>query len=853
MLILNAIPFGKWIANEQSMFFGLSQDFRFALRGFIKSPLFSLVAVLSIGLGIGANAAIFSLLDQVLLRPLPVAHPERTYLLDLPGGRIGATFNDFAFSHVAYRKLRQGNAAFDHLVALFSSDANLSYRGRSETVPVAIVSGNFFAANGLSAAHGRLLTDEDDRRRNAHPVIVLSYGFFERRFGGDPAIVGQTVRLNAQPYQVVGVAPRGFAGLELENVPYLYVPLSQKTQITTTWDGMDDPNFYFLHVYGVLKPGLDPRQAKANLDSLLPPILEDEVKNFPALGERGRRGILAKRFQLLPAGTPLLSDREVLSQSFYLLFAIVALVLLIACANVANLLMARASSRVREIAVRMALGAGQGRIARQMLVESLLIGLSGGVLGLILSIWILDGIMSFQAGTPTTEIFLSSKPDLRVGLFCFVASILTSLLFGIAPAMRSKAFAIVETLKENTTALMGHGAQGWLRRALVVGQVTISLVLLVAAGLLAKSLFHLKTGNTGFRTDSLLTFRIDPSLNGYDAVRAAALLEQFESQLTGLPGVKSVALAAQPLLSYSISQATMSIEGVPRREGLNTNSRLNEVNAGFFHNLGYPLLQGREFTPADRANSRKVAIVNEVFANEFFRGQALGKRIGFGFNRDGSQRLDYEIVGVVRDGKFENMRESTPRRFVYRPYTQLDSLQSFTFYLRTGQDPGALTSEIRATLRRIDENMAMDRVQTMDAVIDRSLQLERMMSVLSTSFGLLATVLAAIGLYGVMAYSVSKRTREIGIRLALGAERSTVIGLVLREVATLLLLGLLAGLPLALGAGWLLRSQLWNLKPTDPVVLAGATLLLALVALVAGVLPAWRASRVSPMNALRYE
>ncbi|MCX6611785.1 MAG: ABC transporter permease [Acidobacteria bacterium] len=790
------------------MFSGLIQDIRYALRGFWKAPLFSVIAVLSVALGIGANAAIFSLMDQMLLRPLPVAHPERLVMLDLPGGGIGYAFNDFAFSNTMFRSLRAQNQTFEELFAQFNDSANLSFRGRSETVPVGIVSGNFFKAIGVSAALGRTIDTTDDTKKNGHPVVVLNYGYFARRFGADPNIVGQNLRINSQLYQVIGVTPKGFSGLEMDNVASIYVPLAQKTQITTTWDGMEDPNFYFLHVYGLLKQGVDRTAAKANLDSLVSPLIEDEMKAHPSISAKGKARFRAKRFKLIPAGTPLIGERKTIEKALYLLLGVVGLVLLIACANVANLLLARASARVKEVAVRMALGAGRARLARQSLVESLILGLSGGALGLILSIWILDAILALYHSGATGELFLNSQPDWRIAAFCFAASLLTGLLFGIAPALRGAGFAIVETLKENTGAIVTHGTQGWLRRALVVAQVTISLVLLVAAGLFAKSLLNLRNADPGFKANYLLTFKIDASLNGYEKSRAVSFLDRFRNEIATLPGVNDVTVASAGLLENAVNQATMSIEGHPRREGVNTNSRINSVGPGFFRSLGFPLLMGREFNAGDQANSQKVAV-------------------------------------------HANMREEKPSRFVYTPYTQNESIQGMTFYVRSERDSEQLAGEVRASLRRIDENLAMFRVQTMASTIENSLQVERLLSMLCSAFGLLATLLAAIGLYGVMAYNVARRTREIGIRLALGAEKSTVMSMVMRDVGSMLAIGLFIGIPLAVALGRFVESQLFGLKGWDPLILTGASICLGIVAILAGAIPAWRAVNVNPAIALR--
>lgn len=836
------------------MFTGFTQDIRYAMRGFLKSPLFLFVAVASIGIGIGANAAIFSLMDQILFRPLPIHEPDRLVMLDVPGARLGAAFTDFAITNPMYRALRKDNSSFDGLIATYYERANLSHLGRSETVPVALVSGNYFSTLGLEAALGRVLGASDDEKRNGHPVVVLSHGFFQRRFGGDSSIVGQTVRINSHPYEVIGIAPAGFTGLEMETVPSLYVTLSQKTQITTTWDGMDDPNYYFLHVYGRLKDPFTAAQAKANLDSILAPLIDEELRAFPALTAKRQAIFRAKRFALTPAATPLVNDKEKVRQALYALLGIVALVLLIACANVANLLIARASAREKEVAVRLAMGAGSGRLIRQMLVESTLLSLMGGIAGLLASIWIVDAIIALNPMEAAEELFFRSKPDWRVALFCLGISLLTGILFGLAPAARGARKKIVESLKENTGSLAASAAQGWLRRALVAGQVTISLVLLIAAGLFSKSLLNLKTQNPGFNPNYLLTFRIDASLNGYEKAKAVSFLGRFSKDVEALPGVKDVTIASSALLSNEINQKTTRVEGITHPEGRNMNNRVNEIGPGYFQTLQIPLLLGREFKESDTASSLRVAVVNEEFAKEYFNGNPIGKKIGFGrLKQSNAPPEDIEIVGMVRDGKHANLREAKPERFIYTPYTQNESIESMTFYVRSESSPERLVTDIRAALRRVDENLSMYRIQTMESTIERSLVLERMLSTVCSAFGMVATLLAAIGLYGVMAFNVARRTREIGIRLALGADRSQVVELILREAASMLVVGLLLGLPIAYALGRYIESQLWNVHNGDPLVMGLSALVLSLVALTAGLVPAWRATKVQPMTALRYE
>lgn len=829
------------------------QDFRYALRGFARSPLFTAIATLSIGLGIGANSAIFSLVDQLLLRPLPVAHPERLVLLDVPGARMGFASNSHALSYVGYKQFRDQNSVFEGLLAAMSSNANFSYKGKSEAVPVTLASGNYFDVLGLRPAHGRLFSSSDDINRNGHPVAVLSYGYFKRRFGSDPSIVGQNVRLNSHLYQVIGVAPAGFLGLEFDNPPNVYVPLSQKPQITTTWDGMDSANFYFLHVFGVLKPGISLAQAKANLDSILMPVLELEAQRFAGSDAKRREQLLAKRFQLSLAGSPLVDQRERLQLALIFLQCIVGLVLLIACANVANLLMARASSRQREVAIRLALGAGNWRLLRQLLVESTLLSLAGGVLGLLLSIWTLDAIFGILPPEAGSDFFLNSAPDPRVITFTLAISLFTGLLFGLMPMFKGMKDRIIETLKESSNGIIASASQGLLRRGLVVAQVSLSLLLLISAGLFTKSLSKLRASSPGFNTGALLSFEVDPSLNGYDNQRSLNLLDRVSQEIVALPGVLSVAPASVALLADNTAQATMSIQGWDPKAGERTNARINSVGPGFFAGMGIPVLLGREFQSSDHLKAPKVAIVNDEFVRLFLRGDAMGKKIGLGRTPTGAPNLNLEIVGVVKDGKTANLREDQRYPFVYLPYMQDDAVSSLTFYVRSQRDPEQLAGELRGVLHRLDENLPMYRVQSMESTINRSLSLERLLSTLCSAFGLLATILAGIGLYGVMAFSVAQRTREIGIRLALGAARADVVSMVMREVALMAGLGTLIGLPAAYAVGLRIESFLFGLKAWDAQVLFSAALGMSLVALLAGFLPAWRASRVAPLTALRCE
>jgi predicted permease len=832
-------------------------DLRSALRTLIHAPAFSLVVVLTLGLGIGANTAIFSLMDQLLLRLLPVVRPEELVQLDGPGPFSGRTINDRTFSYPAYQDLRDGNDVFAGLLARAPAAATLVQSGQAERVTVEMISGNTFEVLGVRPALGRAISADDDRVPAGHPVVMLSHAYWTRRFAGDPQILNQTLTINTTAMTVVGVAPRGFAGIVALDSPDVFVPLMMKAQITPTWNDLDNRRSRWVNIVGRLKPGLSAEAARVRLDVLYKQLNAAEltsVPEFAAASALFRERFLAKSIVVEPAGKGLSGLRGGFTTPIAVLMGMVGLVLLIACANVANLLIARAAARQKEMGVRLALGASRGRIIRQTLFESLLLSLLGGAVGLVLSIWLGELLVGLLPSGAAAQA-LSTTPDLRVGLFTLVVSVATAVVFGLAPALQASRPNMNQTLREEAGSLAGSASHARLRKGLVVAQVALSMLLVAGAGLFARSLYNLKHLSPGFDTTGLISFAISPELAGYDQGRIKRFYQTLQQELKNVPGVRGVTMAAEPVLTDSISSRTVQVEGYESKPDENMNPWTNEVAPDHFRTMGMPLILGREFTERDSEGAPLVGIVNETFARYYFGNEnPIGRRFGWRVLQNPGA---IEIVGVVKDSLHGTMREGTTpdneiRRFVYTPLQQGRELTGMTVYVRSAPDAGdGLIDRVRDTLRRLDAALPVYNVATMAHTIDEAMFTERMLAVLSAAFGLLATVLAAVGLYGLMSYTVARRTREIGIRMALGAERGTVVWLVLREVALLTGIGIAIGLPTALGLSRLVASQLFGLSPSDPMTLALAATVLAVVGGVAGYLPARRAAAVEPVKALR--
>ncbi|MBA2339724.1 MAG: ABC transporter permease [Pyrinomonadaceae bacterium] len=812
----------------------LWQDARFSVRRMFKSPGFSLVAIVSLALGIGANTAIFSLVNTVLLRPLPVPHSEQLVSV-FPVAKDDSVQ---AFSYPTYVDFRDRNDVLSGLYVTRFAPMSLSREGTNERVWGYLVSGNYFDVLGISAAHGRTFLPEEDRTRLSHPVVVVSYGCWQRRFGADPSLVGKNIVLNNHNFTVVGIAPEGFNGSEIAYTPELWVPMMMQSWIEPGGNWLERRDTQNLFATGRLKPGVSAVQAQASLNLLAQQIGQE----YPDTNE-------GQTITLTPPGLihPILRGPVI---SFAgVLMGIVSLVLLIACTNLANLLLARATERRREIAVRLALGASRLRLVRQLLTESVLLSILGGVAGLLLALWAINLIAAFKPPIdfPLT---LDLKLDWRVFGFSLLVSLLTGVLFGLVPALQSTRPELVPALKDATSQLGYHRSR--LRSGLVVAQVALSLVLLIAAGLVVRTLQHLQTMSPGFEPDNALMMSVDVGLQGYDKVRGQQFYRQLIERVEALPGVRSAAVADFVPLSLNYNSTDVYVEGQPPARGANVPTVMNaSVGSNYFSTMAIPLMQGREFGEMDKEDAPRVCIINEAFARRFFPGanpveSAIGKRVGRGTDGPFAQ-----IVGVATDGKYFSINE-TARPFIYFPLSHSYSSNAILL-VRTNSDPKRMIAPVRREVGMIDQNMPVYEVKTLTEHLGLSLFPARVAAVLLGSFGLLALALAAIGVYGVMSYSVAQRTREIGIRIALGAQPREVLKLVARQGVTLATVGLVAGLFASVVLTRLMSSLLYGVSATDAETFIAISLLLLTVILLACYVPARRATKVDPMVALRYE
>jgi putative ABC transport system permease protein len=828
---------------------------RYTIRALLKSPSFTLVAILSLALGIGANTAIFTLLDQVLLRSLPVQAPEQLTTLHFTGGDEGSLRSrddgGLYFSYPMYRDLRDRNTVFAGTLATLHCEIAANWHGQTERAIGELVSGNYFDLLGVRPALGRMFQQSDDVRPEANPVAVLSYGYWQRHFGGNPTVLNQTIRLNDHPFTVVGVAAPGFRSVVVGDAPDIFAPMQMKAQITPGWNDLNDRRSRWLNIVARLKPGVSAKQAEAAMNPLWYSLREMELQQMDNPPQRLRIAFLKTHLSLLDGAKGLSPIRNEFSKPLAALMAMVGLVLLIACANVANLLLARGASRQREMAIRFALGASRLQVMRQLVLESLVLAAAGGAMGVMLATWVTAVLLRALPAETGLQLAFSSSPDLRTLGFTIAIAAVTGIIFGLAPAFQTTQSGIASALKDQAGSVAGGGGQARFRKALVAAQIGLSLLLMVGAGLFARTLYNLKSQDLGFRTDHLLAFDVDPKLNGYTSTQIFSLYDRLMSAIRSEPGVRSVAYSRLGLLAGNRSGSNITVAGYHEKEGEDMNPNMDSVSPGYFSALGVPLLAGREFTSSDGHGAPKVAIVNEKFQRYFFGNEsAVGRWFGFGGGP--GTKTDIQIVGVAKDGKYAEVRQVSPR-FVYLPYLQSSDPGGGTVYIRTSQDPALAAGAARREVQRLDPNLPVNNLASMDQLINDNIWLDRVVAALSMGFGLLATALAAIGLYGVLAFMVSRRTREIGIRLAIGASQATILRLVMAEVCLVAGTGIVVAIPISMGLTRYVKSQLFGLSSTDPWTFLAAALFLALVGVVAAYFPARRAMRVDPVTALRWE
>ncbi|HKB70987.1 MAG TPA: ABC transporter permease [Thermoanaerobaculia bacterium] len=827
----------------------LVQDVRYALRGLRKNPVFTVVGVATLAIGIGANAAIFTVIDRVLLSLLPVSRPNELVLLRSPGPSQGHTWTDgdraTSFSYPMYRGLRDRNRAFAGLLAVFPFDASVVERDRAEQARGELVSGNYFDVLGVAPALGRAIVPSDDTAPEAHPVAVLSFDYFRRRFGGNSAVLNKTITVNGRALTVVGVARSGFEGVQRGRPADLFVPITMKASMTPSWNGLDDPKDYWVQMIGRLKEGESLRRAEAMLAATYRSLLAEVAPRLTGWDAGERRRFVDRRIRLVAGGGGRTILQTELAAPLLALMGMVGAVLLIACANLAGLLLARGAARRREHGIRLAVGANRTALFRQTLVESLVIAVIGGAAGVALG----SAVVHLLVGALPADADLRRIPmtiDLPVLLFALGASLAAGVLFGLAPALRASRL-------DPNGVLHGmpdpRGGVLRFRRWLVSGQVALTLALLVGAALFARSLRRLSAVDLGLRPEGIVQFSINPRLTGASPEQTARQARDLTDVLAALPGVRSVSASELGVFQDNDSGGDVSIDGVPAPPGADRQARRDWVGPDYFATLGIPLAAGREFSSRDDAAGAKVAIVNETFARRYLGGRnPIGLRIGFG--PSGAPR-DTEIVGVARDSRSEVDQEPLP--FVFFPYLQDARLRELTFYVRRVGATETAVRDVRALVSRVEPALPPPDVERLRSQIDDSTSRRRLVGTLAMAFAGVAAFLACIGIYGVLAYSVTQRTREIGVRMAVGATAASVRRLVLADVVRFLVAGAAAGVPLAFAVARLIASLLFGVRAADPGAFAAATAAVAAVALVAGYLPARRAARIDPMRALREE
>ena len=836
----------------------LLQDLRYALRQLRKSPGFTLVAMSILALGIGANTAIYSLLDQVLLRSLPVKNPGRLVQLKSVGsdsGHVSSWGGDdhLYFSYPMYRDLRDKSTVFDGMLARTPAQVGIQYHNDSKLGMAELVTGNYFQVLGLQPAMGRLIMPSDDEVQERNPVAVLSYEYWVRRFGSDRNVLNSTVSINGHPFTIVGVAPAGFKSVVVGDSPDLFVPMMMKPEVTPGWNDLDKHRSRWLNIIARLKPGESVATAEAGLEPLWKGLRQEELKEIHDHSDKFVERFVAKsKVELLDARRGFSPLRDQIRTPLLIVMGMVVLVIVIACANLASLLLVRAAGRTREMSVRYSLGAKRSRIVQQLLMEGMLLGIGGGLLGLLLAPDLTSVLVSRMFSDPNMHPF-SSGLDLRVFAFNLVVGILAGLVFSLVPALEFWRPDLTAALKQQVSTATTR--QSRIKKIFVGVQIGLSVLLLFGAGLFVRTMKNLRSVDIGFRPDHLLTFTIDPMLAGYTKDNTTSLQHRLLETMSALPGVKSVAATDDPELSGNDSGTNITVAGIPESSQDDTDVEREQVTPGYLATMDMPLVAGRAITEQDnRPDAAKVAVINETFAKKWFASPqaAIGRYYGIGGGP--TAKTDIQIVGVVRDSKHSDLRTpSKPTGYLAIDRDTERRRFDMTYYLRTSSSPDALMSSVRGAVQQIDPKLALDSFRNMDDQIDTQLTTEKLVTFLATSFGVLATLLCAIGLYGVLAFSATQRTREIGIRMALGADRMAVLRMMFGEVGRLLLISFVVAVPLAVAAGRLLSNQLFGVSNHDPLTLLAVVGIIAFVVLAAALLPVRRAAAVEPMKALRYE
>ena len=824
----------------------LIKDLRYALRNLIRHPAFTVVVVITLGLGIGANAAIFSLTDKVLLQTLPVDKPENLVLVSTYDPKEGPD-GDSAFSYPAYQDLNNKNTVFDGVIARGGAQMNVSYGEQNSRVRGELVSGNFFEVLGVRPWAGRLFTQNDDLTPGAHPVAVLSYSFWESRFNKDQSLIGKTVLINEYPVTVIGVTPPGFYGLSLSNNPDVRIPL----MMTPVFNPLPPTRLQsrrhqWLSLMARRKDGVPPEQAQASADVLYRQLRESEAENLPSsVSAFDREQFLARRVALLPGAQGFQHLQTEMRTSLWLLFGATCVILLILCANLANLMLARTTMRSQEISVRLALGAGRLRLLRQWLTEGLVLSLLGGAAGIFVAAWIRAGLMLFIPAD--VRVNLQNTVSWRLYGFILLTSVLVGVVFSLAPALKAARHIVNPSFSGESRSFTSAGRLFSLRSGLILVQVSLSLPLLVSAALLVRTLQNLRSLDTGFDKSNVLLASINPALNGYSAEKSHVFYDQLLTRTRAIPGVTAASFGSDSPVSGNWDQLGLVVEGYTPRAGERTSTAVTWVSSDYFRSLAIPLVGGRDFSDQDKLGSPKVTVVNEKMARHFFgTTDVIGKRIGL------DEVPDTTIIGVVKDATYVTLRDNMRRHF-YLPTSQQERLTNLTLHVKTAGDPEPVAVSLRNEVKALDPHLPLYDVKTLADEINESLVQERLVTWLTSSFGVIATLLTALGLYGVLTFSVARRTREIGIRVALGAQRRDVLKLVVVQGLILVTVGIVLGVLASFGMARVIETLLFGVSPTNTTTLIVVTAGLFIVGMIACYLPARRATKVDPLVALRYE